>query len=1081
MNSLKNILTLAILIFINFGLFGQNQLNVSNDVFGRRIFVKNSGQYDATIPKNINFDYAYIKDDEQVFFNKQGVTYLLQKKYPITHSQKEAMERGEKLKLKPSKKAFVNVSWENANPNVIIEVSDKQDYYQSFGDEKYKSDCYKKITYKNVYNNIDIEYLFTNEQEDGIKYNVILHPGANVDDIKIKYSGDINKIIIKDGNIVIKTPVLDMMELIPVSYQEGKSIESSFKINNNLVSFNLANYDSEKTLVIDPWVVNIALATNNYGFDIDYDYLGNLYVYGGSGPFLISKYSTTGTLLWTFMGAVPSISWLSNPGDNYPGNFIVDKVTGKTYTGQGFNNQSGTRIVRLDVLGFYDNFISTSVIDWEELWDMGYRCSDGAVFGLGGSTVSNMSAGVLNTTTGFILPQNFTGLSELFQDVVSHAIDPTGNVFILYASAGSIVNNQILKINSSFNGNDWMAPSQYTSFIESYNKNFPGVSLSVNSNGFNALAANSNFLYYYDGFNLAAYNKLTGAQLGFTTIAGQNLKEQGGIAVDECNNVYVGGIGVIHCFNFNGTTFTPSGSIPVATVTTDKYVTDIKLGSGSSELFVCGNGFAGTYSAINSLSCSSSVAISVTLSTIGINNTTAIATLTTAAISPLITYTWVNSSNLIVSQTNNSTSLTNTVTNLPDGTYTVLVQINAPCGMSNTFTFSMTSAFSQVAAICIGEALAPLPTTSLGGITGVWSPVMNNLATTLYTFTPNPGQNASISTMTIVVNPLTIPVFTQIAPICSGELLALPTTSANGISGVWSPVINNLATTTYMFTPNIGQCATTTTMTIVVNPIPVLSFVANVTSGCMPLTVIFTNTTIGGAVNNCSWNFGSIGQSSECDQATYTYQNQGIYDVTLTASNSAGCSAVFTINDLIEVFPKPDAEFSLTPSITDVLDPVCTLTNESIGATSYLWNFQDGSSSTLTNVVHVFPETPNANYNVTLLASTIHGCVDSVSYLFTVKDVVIFYIPNTFTPDGNELNNIFRPVYTSGIDPSGFKMQIFNRWGEIVFETRDINVGWDGTYNSVIVQDGTYTWTLAFKETMSDKRHAHTGNVNVIR
>ena len=531
MNSIKIIFTIFLLVSVKSYVFGQNKWNGNSDVFGRRVFVKNSGQYDNVIPKNINFDYAYIKDDEQVFFNNQGVTYLLQKRYPMSHSQREAMERGEKIKLKPSKKALVNVSWENANPNVVIEVSDKQDYYQSFGDEKYKSDCYKKITYKNIYNNIDIEYLFTDEREDGVKYIVILHLGANVDDVKIKYSGDINKIILKDGNIVIKTPVLDMMELVPVSFQEGKNIESSFKISNNLVSFNLADYDREKKLVIDPWVVNIAFASNNYGFDIDYDYLGNLYVYGGSGPFLISKYSTTGTLLWTFMGTVPSISWLSNPIGNYPGNFVVDKVTGKTYTGQGAMDY-GTTIIRLDPLGAYDNFVSTAVLDFAEVWDMGYRSSDGAVFGFGG-TFGNLTAGVLNTTSGLISPQNFSGLPEGQQDIVSHAIDPLGNIFIIYASIVSVVNNQILKINPSFNGNDWMVPSQYNSFAEADNHVFVGA-VNAGSNGFNALAANSNFLFYYDGFNLAAYNKLTGARIGFTTLTGQNLKEQGGIAVDEC-------------------------------------------------------------------------------------------------------------------------------------------------------------------------------------------------------------------------------------------------------------------------------------------------------------------------------------------------------------------------------------------------------------------------------------------------------------------------------------------------------------------------------------------------------------------
>jgi len=142
--------------------------------------------------------------------------------------------------------------------------------------------------------------------------------------------------------------------------------------------------------------------------------------------------------------------------------------------------------------------------------------------------------------------------------------------------------------------------------------------------------------------------------------------------------------------------------------------------------------------------------------------------------------------------------------------------------------------FTQVAPICSGQSLGPLPNTSDNGVTGTWSPVMNNLATTTYTFTPTLGQCTVIPvTMTIVVNPIAA-VFTQVAPICSGQTLAsLPNTSDNGVTGTWSPAMNNLATTTYTFTPTLGQCTVTpVTMTIVVNPITaVFTQVAPICSG----------------------------------------------------------------------------------------------------------------------------------------------------------------------------------------------------------------------------------------------------------
>lgn len=159
------------------------------------------------------------------------------------------------------------------------------------------------------------------------------------------------------------------------------------------------------------------------------------------------------------------------------------------------------------------------------------------------------------------------------------------------------------------------------------------------------------------------------------------------------------------------------------------------------------------------------------------------------------------------------------------------------CATTQTMTITVNSStptFIQVAPICAGETLSALPTLSNNGISGSWSPALNNLATTTYTFTPTFGQCAALQTMTIVVNNPVTPIFAQITPICSGSILSsLPTISTNGISGSWTPAINNTSTTIYTFTPNAGQCATTQTMTIVVNtPItPVFTQVSPICSG----------------------------------------------------------------------------------------------------------------------------------------------------------------------------------------------------------------------------------------------------------
>jgi gliding motility-associated-like protein len=178
--------------------------------------------------------------------------------------------------------------------------------------------------------------------------------------------------------------------------------------------------------------------------------------------------------------------------------------------------------------------------------------------------------------------------------------------------------------------------------------------------------------------------------------------------------------------------------------------------------------------------------------------------------------------------------------------------------MTITVNPFVTPAFTQVAPICSGASLAALPLVSTNLINGTWSPALNNTATTQYTFTPNTGECATSTNMTITVNPFVTPAFTQVAPICSGvSLTALPLASTNLINGTWSPALNNTTTTQYTFTPNTGECATSTTMTITVNPLvtPTFTQVAPICSGttlaALPLTSTnLINGTWSPALNN---------------------------------------------------------------------------------------------------------------------------------------------------------------------------------------------------------------------------------------
>jgi gliding motility-associated-like protein len=137
------------------------------------------------------------------------------------------------------------------------------------------------------------------------------------------------------------------------------------------------------------------------------------------------------------------------------------------------------------------------------------------------------------------------------------------------------------------------------------------------------------------------------------------------------------------------------------------------------------------------------------------------------------------------------------------------------------------------------------------------------------------------------------------------------------------------------------------------------------------------------------------------------------------------------------------------------------------------------------NPSHDFGGQNQNTWLVTLVATTPLGCADTAYSTIVYQEELIFYLPNTFTPDDDDYNQTFQPVFTSGFDPLDFNMKIYNRWGELIFESNDASKGWDGSYGSKgeveLVQDGTYTWKLEFKVTKNDERKMVVGHVNIIR
>jgi gliding motility-associated-like protein len=248
--------------------------------------------------------------------------------------------------------------------------------------------------------------------------------------------------------------------------------------------------------------------------------------------------------------------------------------------------------------------------------------------------------------------------------------------------------------------------------------------------------------------------------------------------------------------------------------------------------------------------------------------------------------------------------------NTTSGTYTFTPDSDQ-CATGTTMDITVypvfTPTFTQVNPICVGDVLVDLPIVSNNGFTGTWSPAMNNTVTTEYTFTPAPvpGICFDESKMTIEVLTQTIPQFTQIDPICIGSTLApLNTTSNEGIIGTWTPSLNNLATTTYTFTPDPYQCADQTTMTIVVNPISILSITATNLSEQFEANQIISVTASGGSGSYEYQLDGGIWQSSSIFEYVI-----GCQEHTVAVRDAFGCSTIPEATVMIMEFPK-----SFTPN-----------------------------------------------------------------------------------------------------------------------------------------------------------------------
>jgi gliding motility-associated-like protein len=339
--------------------------------------------------------------------------------------------------------------------------------------------------------------------------------------------------------------------------------------------------------------------------------------------------------------------------------------------------------------------------------------------------------------------------------------------------------------------------------------------------------------------------------------------------------------------------------------------------------------------------------------------------------------------------------------------------------------------FDAVDSICSGESISELPTTSLNGIEGSWSPALDNTTTTTYTFTPN-DTNACVATasLTIEVLPLVTPVFEEVAPICSGDSLnALPTTSQEGITGSWTPELNNTATTTYTFTPTVGQCATLVTLTIEVNN-PIIPTFEVEESVCFGSTLDELPTLSDNGING-TW-------SPELNTtATTTY--------TFTPNNGA---CALTTELTITVIPVP--QFTVSQGCVGSMYTLSAVLESTDSATTYMWydpsNLQISTNDSVTI----------ADEGIYRLVVTQNGCSNEQS---TNVISTLCEIQKGISPNNDGLNDSFDLSSYNVTD-----LQIFNRYGICVYNRANYSNEWFGQANNGNeLPDGTYYYVINFE------------------
>ncbi len=345
---------------------------------------------------------------------------------------------------------------------------------------------------------------------------------------------------------------------------------------------------------------------------------------------------------------------------------------------------------------------------------------------------------------------------------------------------------------------------------------------------------------------------------------------------------------------------------------------------------------------------------------------------------------------------------------------------------------------------------------------------------------------------TIIVNPNPTAIVSNNTPICVNNNLGLSGSGGvtynwvgpNGFSSTSQNPNFNASSTAYsgnyiLTVTDANGCSGSATTSATINPIPSVAITAVPNRGCAPFCTSFNLSTSPG-VQTYNWNLGNGITGNTATQQT-CYSTTGIYTVNVTVSDAIGCtnSATYTV----EVFPQPVADFNHAPIKPIInIDPEVTFTDASHGDSivKWQWYFMNTAQYTSTQQNPTFMYSDPGTYAVALVVTSDKGCVDTLVRIVEVGEDFGIYVPNAFTPNADGLNDVFQP---KGFGIVKYQLQIFDRWGERVFETKEFEKGWDGKFagrGGDICEEGSYTW-LINAVSVFGKAHELKGHVTLIK